>query len=95
MNPYEIIVSPLTTEKSTLKKEKENKYTFWVSPRANKIEIKNAVEELFKVKVLKVRTLKVRGKRRRLGMSEGLTSQRKKAVVSIKKGQNITLFEGV
>ncbi|HHP50876.1 MAG TPA: 50S ribosomal protein L23 [Moorella mulderi] len=90
--PEDIILAPVVTEKST-DLIKQNKYTFLVHPEANKIEIKKAVERLFNVKVLKVNTLMDRGKRRRMGRSEGRTPDRKKAIVTLKPGDKIPLFE--
>ncbi len=91
-NPYDIIIKPVISEK-TMELLEENKYTFLVDRRANKVEIKKAVEELFDVKVEKVNTLKVRRKRRRQGRTEGMTSEKKKAVVTLRQGDNIQLFE--
>ncbi|MFA5536596.1 MAG: 50S ribosomal protein L23 [Bacillota bacterium] len=92
--PQDIIIKPVITEKSTGLMG-ENKYTFLVDPRANKIEIKYAIQELFKVKVEKVYTLKVRGKLRRQGRYEGKTPDRKKAIVQLKAGDTIEIFEGL
>ena len=68
---------------------------FEVDPKANKLEIKEAVEKLFNVKVLKVRTIKVKGKRRRLGRLEGKEKDWKKAIVTLRPGDRIEFFEGV
>jgi len=92
--PQDIIIKPVITEKSTGLME-ENKYTFIVDPKANKIEIKYAIQELFKVKVEKVYTLKSRGKLRRQGRYEGKTPDRKKAIVQLKAGDTIEIFEGL
>lgn len=73
----------------------DNKYTFIVDKRANKTEIKNAVERIFKVKVDKVATMVAKGKLKRVGMHEGKTPNRKKAIVSLKSGHKIRLFEGM
>lgn len=94
-DPWRIIVRPLITEKGTLLKEGANQYLFEIARGANKIEVKQAVEALFKVKVLDVRTISVKGKRRRLGRFVGRTPDWKKAVVTLKEGQSIEFFEGV
>ena len=93
-DPYQIIKGPLVTEKSTTLRGEENKYTFYVSLRASKTEIKRAVEELFKVKVIKVNTSNLKGKKKRLGIHEGYTPRRKKAVVTLKPGATIRMLEG-
>jgi large subunit ribosomal protein L23 len=72
-----------------------NKYTFEVARGANKIEIRNAVEEIFKVRVVKVNTLWRRGKKKRRGQSVGYTPDRKKAIVTLAPGDSIEIFEGV
>lgn len=94
-DPWRIIVRPLITEKGTLLKEGANQYLFEIAKGANKIEVKQAVEALFKVKVLDVHTISVKGKRRRLGRFVGRTPDWKKAVVTLKEGQSIEFFEGV
>lgn len=86
----DIIKSPLVTEKSTMNSSL-NKYTFEVDPTASKTEIRKAIESIFKVKVLKVNTIKVPSKKRRMGKYLGTTSERKKAVVTLKEGQNIQI----
>ncbi len=90
---YDLIKKPLFTEKSTALKAEENKYVFEVDYNANKIEIKKAVEEMFKVKVLKVNTLRMQGKIKRSGRLQGKTSAWKKAIITLKKGDTIPLFE--
>ena len=92
---YKIIKRPLITEKSTIIKEMNNQLAFEVDRRANKIEIKKAVERIFKVQVADVRTMNYQGKRKRLGRSEGRRRHWKKAVVTLKPGQKIEFFEGV
>lgn len=82
MRPEEIIIAPIITEKSN-DGLNEGKYTFEVNPKATKIDIKNAVEKLFEVKVLKVNTMKVNGKKKRVGYHVGKTSDWKKAIVTI------------
>ncbi len=93
-SPRDVIVRPLVTEKSTRQLE-ENKYAFMVDVRATKTEIKQAVEEIFKVKVLGVNTLRVPGKTKRMGRFEGKTPEWKKAIVTLEKDHKIPLFEGV
>ncbi|MDH5662547.1 MAG: 50S ribosomal protein L23 [Elusimicrobiota bacterium] len=93
-DPYQIIKGPVITEKSTTLRGDENKYTLFVSLRASKTEIKRAVEELFKVEVIKVNTFNLGGKKKRLGIHEGYKARRKKAVVTLKPGNTIRMFEG-
>jgi large subunit ribosomal protein L23 len=92
MNVYEVIRRPLITEKTTMLNGL-NTYGFEVAREANKIEIKRAVEELFKVDVVKVNTLNVRGKVRRRGRMVGRTPSWKKAYVTVAEGQKIDIFE--
>jgi len=92
---YGIIRRPIVTEKSNLQKEEANKVTFEVDRRANKIEIKQAVQGLFNVKVLDVGVMNYGGKRKRLGRFTGRTSDWKKAVVTLRPGDKIEFFEGV
>jgi len=91
---YNIIRRPLITEKTTRQKEADNQYAFEVDRRANKIEIKRAVEQLFRVKVKQVNVSRVHGKVKRLGKNVGKRSDWKKALVSLKEGQRIDFFEG-
>ncbi|MCK5553544.1 MAG: 50S ribosomal protein L23 [Deltaproteobacteria bacterium] len=91
---HDIIISPLVTEKSTIQREGQNQYSFKVDKRTNKIEIKDAVERLFKVKVREVRTVTVRGKVKRLGKRFGKRPDWKKAIVTVKEGDRIEFFEG-
>ncbi len=95
MNPYEILRRPILTEKSSLQSEHLNRYTFEVDCRANKHQIKDAVERVFNVQVLAVNVINVRGKQRRLGRIVGRTRDWKKAIVSLAPGQTIQFFEGV
>jgi len=90
---HDIIVRPVITEKSSRLMEK-NQYTFEVHPRANKIQIRSAIQELFKVKVEKVHTIKVHSKPKRMGMYIGKSRSWKKAIVSVQQGQRIDFFEG-
>lgn len=94
MDSYQILVRPVITEKNTLLNE-QGKYVFEVAPEANKIEIKRAVEEVFKVKVSAVNVLRVPGKMRRLGRNSGMTRSWKKAIVTLQPGQRIELYQGV
>ena len=86
----EIIKAPVITEKSQIAKS-EGKYTFKVDPKANKTEIKEAIEKIFKVKVTAIRTINVKPKKRRVGRYTGLTSRYKKAIVKLADGQTIEL----
>lgn len=92
-DPRDIIKRPVITERSSDLIEGENKYTFIVDKKANKIEIKEAVEKLFDVTVLKVNTMNVKPKKRRVGRYEGYRSGYKKAVVQLVEGDIIELFE--
>ena len=92
---HAVIKSPVITEKSTAKLAEANQAVFWVDPNANKIEIKEAVEKIFNVKVLSVNTQKVPGKIKRMGKFAGRRPTRKKAYVSLKEGDKIEIFEGV
>ncbi|HJN03445.1 MAG: 50S ribosomal protein L23 [Nitrospinota bacterium] len=92
---YRVIVKPLITEKSTDQQASHNKYTFQTNLRANKHEIKAAVEELFKVKVIDVRTCVYHGKKAKVGRNSGFKPEWKKAIVTVKEGDSIQLFEGV
>ncbi|MDD5170475.1 MAG: 50S ribosomal protein L23 [Syntrophales bacterium] len=95
MEIYDIVKRVLITEKSTIVKDGWNQHVFAVDRRANKIEIANAVEKLFKVKVLNVRTMNMLGKKRRLGKTVGEKPSWKKAVVTLAEGNRIEIFEGV
>lgn len=90
----DVLKRPVISEKSVGLLE-ENKYTFWVDPAANKIEIKAAVEKMFKVAVVEVRTLSVKGKLKRVGRYQGKTNDRKKAIVTLKAGDKIEGFAGL
>ena len=94
-DPRKVIQRPIITEKSTIEREFENIVTFRVAPRANKYEIKNAVEQLFDVHVVRVRTSRVRGKPRRVGRFVGRKPSWKKARVKLREGDSIEFFEGV
>lgn len=92
---YDIIKRPLLSEKGNLLKESENKILIEVSPDANRIEIKKAIEEIFKVKVKKVSTINIKGKWKRFGRSIGKRPDRKKAIVTLKKGEKLDFIEGM
>ena len=93
--PRTIIRRALITEKGTQIRERENGYLFEVARDANKIEIRQAIESIFPVKVESVRTLRVHGKPKRMGRYAGHRPDWKKAIVTLKKGQTIELFEQV
>ncbi|RII25887.1 MAG: 50S ribosomal protein L23 [Geobacter sp.] len=93
MNIYDVIKKPLVTEKSTIEKESRNVIALEVDRNANKIEIKQAVEKLFKVEVDDVNTVNVAGKVKRVGKHIGKRSNWKKAYVSLKEGSNVDFFE--
>ncbi len=86
----EIIKAPVITEKSEIARS-EGKYTFKCDPRATKLEIKEAIEKIFKVKVTGIRTINVKPKKRRVGRYTGLTNRTKKAIVTLAEGQTIDL----
>lgn len=91
---YDIIISPVISEKS-MDMIQDKKYTFKVSKKANKIEIKKAIEEIFKVEVEKVTTLNVMGKMKRVGVHQGKTPDWKKAIVKLKGTKTIEFFESL
>lgn len=93
-DPYQIIIRPVITEKANRLRERENKYVFEVHPKANKSEVKRAIQEIFGVKVLKVNIMKVKPKPRRMRWRLGYTSVKKKAIVKLAEGQKISVFEG-
>jgi len=95
MELYHVIKRALITEKSTIAKDETNKYTLEVDPRANKIEIANAVEKLFKVKVLNVQVMNVTGKKKRMGKIVGRKRSWKKAIITLLPGSRIEIYEGV
>jgi len=94
MHLYEVLRRPLVTEKATLL-QAGNKYSFEVVREASKFQIKEAVEQAFKVRVAKVNIITVPGKTKRMGRREVTSSSWKKAVVTLEAGYKITLFEGV
>ena len=94
MMQYEIIKRPLITEKTNIQKEIANQVTFEVDRRANRIEIKLAVETAFKVKVANIQTMQVKGKVKRRGRSVGKRRDWKKAIITLMPGERIDFFEG-
>ena len=94
MDIHKVLVKPTITEKSTLLQE-TGKYTFEVAPRANKVEIKEAVQRNFGVKVLDVNITKLRGKKKRYGPRSVKPPDTKKAVVTLRSGDRINIIEGL
>ena len=94
MDPRDIIIRPIVTERSMSYLEK-GRYVFVVPLKANKTQIKSAVEEIFNVKVKSVTTMRVRGKLKRMGRHVGRTPDWKKAIVTLQPGETIELFEGI
>jgi len=92
LNPYQVILRPLVTEKGTELSERHNAYTFEVHPKADKTDIKSAVEELWSVRVRRVRTQNRKGKPRRHKMSHGYTKNWKKAIVELHEEDRIAFF---
>ena len=95
MMQYDIIRRPLITEKTNIQKEQANQVTLEVDRRANRVEIRRAVEKLFNVKVNSVRTMQVKGKIKRRGRILGKRRDWKKAIVTLQPGDRIDFFEGV
>lgn len=91
---HAVVRRPVVTEKSTDLKATRNQIVFEVDKRANKVEIKNAIEKLFKVKVTDVRTMQIMGKRKRMGRKMGKRPDWKKALVTLRAGDIIDFFEG-
>ncbi len=94
MIDYDIIRRPVITEKTNIQKDEANQVTFEVDPRANRIEIKRAVEQIFDVKVADTRTMNVSGKVKRRGRIVGKRRNWKKAIVTLAPGERIEFFEG-
>jgi large subunit ribosomal protein L23 len=94
IDPHDILIAPLITEKSTRLREAHNQISFMVSSRANKSEVKKAVEEALKVKVESVNIVNVGGKMKRLGRFEGRRASWKKGIVTLKPDQKLDIFEG-
>ncbi len=95
MRVHQVIRRPLVTEKSNIGREDQNLVTLAVDPKANKHEIRRAVEELFDVSVVDVRTMRMPRKSRRVGKTSGRKPEWKKAIVRLAEGQTIEFFEGV
>ncbi len=95
MRTHDVIRRPLVTEKSNIGREEQNLVTLAVNPRANKHDVRRAVEDLFDVKVLEVRTMRMPRKSRRVGKFMGRRPEWKKAIVRLAEGQTIEFFEGV
>ncbi len=93
-SPYRTIVRPIVTEKSSAAFQDRGEYTFQVHPDANKAAIKQAIESLFGVHVTGVWTAQQRGKTRKVGQSSGLRPRWKKAIVKLRQGDTIEIFEG-
>jgi len=93
IHPRNIVISPIITEKSSTQVQTQNAYSFKVSINANKIEIKNAIERIFAVKVLDVNTIRMMGKPKRLGKYSGKRPDWKKAIVTLRTGDKIADFE--
>ncbi len=96
MNPYDVIIKPLNTEKTNIQREDENKVSFEVARHSNRLEIKKAVEVIFKVTVDSVNTIQVKGKQKQRGKISGKRRDWKKAIVTLMPGSKpIDFFEGV
>ena len=95
MIQYEIIRRPLITEKTTIQKESFNQVTFEVDRKANRVEIKRAIEKIFNVRVAAVRTMQITGKVKRRGRILGKRKDWKKAIVTLMPGERIDFFDGV
>ena len=91
---YQTIIRPIVTEQTSAAYQEKGEYTFEVAPDANKASIKQAIETLFGVKVTGVWTLNVRGKSRRVGATTGRRPHWKKAIVTLREGDTISIFEG-
>jgi large subunit ribosomal protein L23 len=94
MNPYKILIGPVITEKSTIQKAENNTVTFKVHIDASKEDVKKAVSSVFNVKVLDVRTVRLKGKTKRMGRFVGRRPNWKKAIVQLAQGEKIAYFEG-
>jgi len=94
MNPHDVILRPVLSEKALTGIE-ASKYVFYVHPRANRTQVKDAVELVFSVDVVKLNLANVRGKEKTMGRFRGVRPQRKKAVVTLRAGQRIQQLEGL
>jgi len=95
MIAYDIVKRPLITEKTTIQKDAFNQVTFEVDRRANRVEIKRAIEQIFNVRVSSVQTMQMKGKKKRRGWIVGKRKDWKKAIVTLMPGERIDFFEGV
>ena len=95
MISHEVIIRPLITEKTSIQKELNNQLSFEVDRRANRIEIKQAIESIFNVRVAAVQTMQVTGKTKQRGRTTGKRRDWKKAIVKLLPGERIDFFEGV
>lgn len=95
MIPHDIVKRPLITEKTSIQKEVNNQITFEVDRRANRVEIKKAIENIFNVNVVGVKTMQVKGKTKQRGRIVGKRRDWKKAIVTLMPGERIDFFEGV
>jgi len=92
LTPHEVVLRPLITEKTLRMAERDNAYTFQVRSTANKVQVRDAIERLFDVRVTDVRTQNYRGKFRRVGRYTGATPNWKKAVITVKQGDSIEFY---
>jgi len=95
MIQYDIIIRPLITEKTSIQKEDHNQVSFEVDRRANRVEIRRAIEKIFNVRVADVRTMQIKGKIKQRGRIVGKRRDWKKAIVNLMPGERIDFFEGV
>ena len=95
MIQYDIIIRPVVTEKTSIQKEDFNQVSFEVDRRANRVEIRRAIEQIFNVKVADVKTMQVKGKVKQRGRIVGKRKDWKKAIVKLMPGERIDFFEGV
>jgi large subunit ribosomal protein L23 len=95
MIQYDVIIRPLVTEKTSIQKEDYNQVSFEVDKRANRVEIRRAVEKIFNVRVADVRTMQIKGKVKQRGRIVGKRKDWKKAIVKLMPGERIDFFEGV
>ena len=95
MIQYDIIIRPLITEKTSTQKEDHNQVSFEVDRRANRVEIRRAIEKIFNVRVADVRTMQIKGKFKQRGRILGKRRDWKKAIVNLMPGERIDFFEGV
>jgi large subunit ribosomal protein L23 len=94
MDYLQVLKAPLITEKLDAMREEQSTYAFEIDRRATKIDVREAIEKLFKVRVLEVRTAIMRGKKKRLGVRMGQQSNWKRALVKLQPGQKLDIFEG-